>query len=133
MIEETGHFYRAKICDFGFSVPLSELEEVQKTPIVSAPWRILAPEVGSSSKWSIASDIWSFALLMYSVSTRKRPYENLTTNEVKARLLSGIPPHLEYDSSPYKDHISRMLSLDPKARGDMELNCSSLENMLEVQ
>ena len=103
--------YRAKICDFGLS---RVRQEVSVTSTVSAnavgtnAWN--APELfGLKPKYSFASDIYAYGMILWEILTRETPYKDvLDPNEIKSAVKAGeredIPPTCHPD---YKEAIER--------------------------
>ncbi|KAG9294773.1 hypothetical protein G9A89_004048 [Geosiphon pyriformis] len=73
--------YRVNICDLGLCQPTNH--EATTTVIPCIP-----PEVLRGEKFRMAGDIYSFALLLWELATRKPPFHD------HLRLLSLIPPSI---------------------------------------
>eukprot|EP00049_Salpingoeca_infusionum_P000262 m.38522 g.38522 ORF g.38522 m.38522 type:complete len:2635 (-) comp10205_c0_seq4:573-8477(-) len=66
----------AKICDFGFSHALEDNAEYVQEKLSKIPVRWVSPEALNYSKYSKASDMWSFAILLHEMFSGARlPYK----------------------------------------------------------
>ena len=109
-----------KICDFGISGKL--IDSIAKTHDVGcrpymAPERLQPDE---SPGYSILSDVWSFGISLYEMSTGDFPYGHFTNAfEQVTRVVEGAPPKLP-DNFPYsecyRDFLSSCLRKNPKER-----------------
>ncbi|XP_065060997.1 ephrin type-B receptor 1-B-like [Rhopilema esculentum] len=83
-----------KVADFGMSRELSE-EDTYNTTGGKIPARWTAPEAIQFKKFTIASDVWSYGILLWEImSYGERPYWDWGNYEVLERLASGyrLPP-----------------------------------------
>ncbi|XP_065061316.1 ephrin type-B receptor 5-like [Rhopilema esculentum] len=83
-----------KVADFGMSRELSE-EDTYNTTGGKIPVRWTAPEAIQFKKFTIASDVWSYGILLWEImSYGERPYWDWGNYEVLERLASGyrLPP-----------------------------------------
>jgi len=101
---DSGREFRAKLTDFGFATLANEKGQ-SSDPIVSGPWRIMAPETlqdSTNNVFSEKSDVWSFAVLLYCLITRSRPYAEIKDpKEVRTAILNGT--RLTFDKSKFSD------------------------------
>ena len=99
-----------KICDFGISGKL--IDSIAKTHDLGcrpymAPERLQPDE---SPGYSILSDVWSFGISLYEMSTGDFPYEQFKNAfEQVTRVVEGAPPKLP-DNFPYSDCYKNFLT-----------------------
>ena len=115
-----GRHGEVKICDFGISGKL--IDSIAKTHDLGcrpymAPERLQPDE---SPGYSILSDVWSFGISLYEMSTGEFPYGHFTNAfEQVTRVVEGAPPKLP-DNFPYsecyREFLSSCLRKDPKER-----------------
>ncbi|CAI8021519.1 Ephrin type-A receptor 4a (Fragment) [Geodia barretti] len=88
------HEEMCKIADFGMSRALQDTDYyVSRGGKIPVKWT--APEALHYKKYSTASDVWSFGVLMYEIwSLGASPYFLMTNNEVYDKIQSGyrLPP-----------------------------------------
>ncbi|KAK8857781.1 hypothetical protein M9Y10_016193 [Tritrichomonas musculus] len=109
------NFY-PKIADFGLSKfqinPLNSIDDSTKgTPLY------MAPEVWNNEGHSKASDVYSFALIVYELVTNEKPFKSLNYFQVFANILQGKRPQID-SSVPdlYKNIIESCWAQDPDKR-----------------
>ena len=83
----------AKICDFGVS-----RYEASDMTAETGTYRWMAPEVIRHEKYSMAADVYSFAILAWELLARDLPFAGMTPVQaafsvVRANLRPDIPPH----------------------------------------
>ena len=118
LIEKQGEATIAKICDFGFAVSTkdnAEFDHLQGTP------EYLAPELlqsASSYPYTIKSDIYAFALIMWVLTSKQNPHQQAKSNShlvqlVKAGQRDDIPNNT---SSDYANLITDCWKQNPDHR-----------------
>ncbi|KAK8871919.1 hypothetical protein M9Y10_007665 [Tritrichomonas musculus] len=111
------------ICDFGLaeildnkqqSISLSTLTGVRGTATH------IAPEIWKNQPFSFACDVYSFALVLYSILTDEEPFENYNQYEFFTKVIhNGERPNLDSKiPEAFKQLIRKCWSEDPKKRPD---------------
>ncbi|BFG04559.1 proto-oncogene serine/threonine-protein kinase mos [Drosophila madeirensis] len=73
--------YICKLCDFGSSIKIGEYCARQSQNNGRGTLRYMSPEALRSDPLSDASDIYSLAITMWQMQSRRLPYHTLTCNE----------------------------------------------------
>ena len=100
------HFYKPfQISDFGMSRALKDAEYyVSRGGKIPVKWT--APEALGYKKYSTASDVWSFGVVLYEIWTLGiKPFSQMTNNEVMFLSIGmvGVGQHLSRKSAfPWK-------------------------------
>ncbi len=82
---------RAKLCDFGLSALKSEVKETKE--VGTTLWN--APEVLQGKAATSASDLYSFAVIGWEMTTRRIPYKALTANcKTKLEVQTRVTGHV---------------------------------------
>ncbi|NXX84533.1 EPHA8 protein, partial [Urocolius indicus] len=87
-----------KVSDFGLSRILEDDPDAAYTTTVCIPIRWTAPEAIAYRKFSSASDVWSYGVVMWEVlAYGERPYWNMTNRDVSGHRAASFPscPHLK--------------------------------------
>ncbi|EXX52776.1 Mkk1p [Rhizophagus irregularis DAOM 197198w] len=97
-----------------------EVGNVDKTTIYGVmPY--VAPEVLRGKPYTLASDIYSFGMIMYFVATEKQPFANCAHDELLALdICKGIRPEINESEAPkcYIDLMKKCWDTDPNNRPD---------------
>lgn len=115
--------WNVKITDFGFARVKSTNQTMTKCGTVN--W--IAPEIAEGKTYTEKSDVYSYAITLYEILTRKVPFGNENANEVLEKVLEGKRPeipapynskfvnliitcwHQDYDKRPSFEEILNML------------------------
>eukprot|EP01116_Phalansterium_solitarium_P008220 TRINITY_DN2174_c0_g2_i1.p1 TRINITY_DN2174_c0_g2~~TRINITY_DN2174_c0_g2_i1.p1 ORF type:complete len:833 (+),score=232.95 TRINITY_DN2174_c0_g2_i1:2-2500(+) len=131
--EKRKNRYLAKICDYGLS--RRQLGDYyQATTDAKFPIRWSSPEVILFRKYSEASDVWSFAVVVYELLARRLPYAEMSNREVMEHVCDRQqrlpnPDRIEYP--PELDNIvQRCFRRDPQARPGFDEIQDVLEGLL---
>jgi len=123
----TGHF-EPKISDFGLSRVNNEQGNVTKSDVGPLKW--MAPECIKSQQYSIKSDVWSYAITVIEILTRKLPYGDRDAVKVAAMVMYGeMKPTSEIplDCPPELTAVlSRCFEFNEHDRPDMDWICDQL-------
>ncbi|ESN98738.1 hypothetical protein HELRODRAFT_66923 [Helobdella robusta] len=77
-----------KLSDFGMAIILNK--NFFKTNVCSIPVRWAAPEILSSGKYHLKSDVWSFGIFLVELFTYgNEPYDDWNLQEVREGVLNG--------------------------------------------
>jgi len=81
--------FRLKVADFGMSFVRDHREKYTTSEYnrSSALWT--APEVWTSKKYSMASDVYGFAIILWELLTRQVPFEGMPGMEIQEAVLGG--------------------------------------------
>jgi serine/threonine protein kinase/tetratricopeptide (TPR) repeat protein len=131
-----GPSQHVKVLDFGLSRSIkstnlastASFEDVQQG---AGTLPYMAPEVLQGKSSDARTDIWSYGVLLYEVSSGSRPFRGRTAFEVSSAILGSdpatLPPHL---SRGFQRVVSRCLLKEPPRRyqsvGELEAAFSSL-------
>jgi len=110
-----------KVSDFGMSkiVNNSDSDSLQTLSTVG-PIRWMAPEYIQERLYSTKSDVWSFGVVIYEVTTRKAPYENMTTEQVILHVCtkSQLPLNPSTQYPKLSKLMENCMARDPKNRSN---------------
>jgi len=106
------------ISDLGLSILESEADDLKET-IGVIPY--MAPELLSSgkyTKYSKATDIYAFGMIMWEITSGEMPFfGNLTNQELALRICQGVRPTITVDTPEfYCDLMQRCWDSDPTKR-----------------
>lgn len=108
LIDELIH---PKLADFGLAKNINENDDRNKrkdeTPILGT-YIYDAPEVFSNLEYSKATDVYSFALVVYEIMTNKKPFFGSTMYQVMTNVLNGYRPDLS-QLIPRRDQLLNQL------------------------
>jgi len=97
-----------KVSDFGMSRFGMTEENVHKTTSNFGPLRWMSPESLLEREYSEKSDVWSYGVLLYELTTSKLPYENLDMVQVATKVSNG---KLKLEPSPSSPPVLQKLIL----------------------
>ncbi|XP_006132550.3 protein-tyrosine kinase 6 [Pelodiscus sinensis] len=109
-----------KVGDFGLARLIKN--DVYLSDAYNIPYKWTAPEAISQGRYSIKSDVWSFGVLLYEISTYGQvPYPGMSNGEVCQKVQTGFqmscPP--KCPSTLYKI-MSKCWHLSPDQRPDFQ-------------
>ncbi len=87
---------RLKILDFGLARQLDPADQESLTQSLAEPSRVagtlayMAPEQLRGEKVDARSDLWSAGVVLYELSTGRRPFEGKTTNALADEIFHGV-------------------------------------------
>eukprot|EP00051_Salpingoeca_urceolata_P004081 m.62467 g.62467 ORF g.62467 m.62467 type:complete len:1449 (-) comp13351_c0_seq2:223-4569(-) len=100
-----GSDFKCRIADFGLSRELVDDDLYYKSVGGTIPVRWTAPECLASRKFSVSSDVWSFAILLHECfSDGRKPYENWTNEQTWLQVKGGyrLPRERSCPSDVYR-------------------------------
>lgn len=109
-----------KIADFGFSKKLHQnLESLSlKSNEMKGTPAYMAPEIFNSTKYSFATDVYAFGVMVNEILTSEPPYpKNITPLDLSYKVINGYRLKIpEYIPQCYKDLIEKCWLTDPNQR-----------------
>lgn len=110
--------YRCTICDFNLSTPsFSALSSAMKSSVQADVGTLAyrAPETfGFKPKYSKASDIFSFAIVLWEILTREVPYCDIANEDIRSGVKDGDRLDLPKEASPDCVEERFLLELVPR-------------------
>ncbi|RGB40092.1 kinase-like domain-containing protein [Rhizophagus diaphanus] len=108
--------HRAKICDLGTCKSAIELTDNEEEIYGIIPY--VAPEVLQGKKYTKASDIYSFGMIMWELMVGRRPFWDRNHNtELIIEICDGLrPPIITNAPKGYIDLMKECWHSDPKKR-----------------
>ncbi|GBB98847.1 hypothetical protein RclHR1_03340008 [Rhizophagus clarus] len=108
----------AKICDLGTSKSATELTDNDDNNEIYGIIPYVAPEVLQGKKYSRASDIYSFGMIMWEVMVGRRPFWNRKHDtELIIEICDGLrPPIITNAPEGYIDLMKECWHPDPEKR-----------------
>ena len=106
--------YNIKLCDFGLSTALKDINPIRKK--FYGTFNYMSPEVIKRRAISRASDIWSFATILYALLVGSLPFDAKTNEEIAQNIMNArytIPVSVDPVAA---DLIRRCLVVEPKKR-----------------
>ena len=112
--------YHAKICDFGLARVRQEVSTTStKSAAVAGTNAWNAPELfGFKPKYSFASDIYAYGMILWEIATRETPYKDvIDPNEIRIGVAAGNREEIPATCPPdYKEAIERCWAQTPEKR-----------------
>ena len=92
----------AKVSDFGLSKTFYDNMIYKKRQRQYVPWKWMAPEFLYKSCFTLASDVWSFGIVLWEIfSMGHEPYAEMTAEDLIKKLQNGY-------SLPMPDQIDKV-------------------------
>ena len=115
--ENDGQSTEPRVCDLGLSKSVNSSQSTNSTIQGVLPY--IAPEVLHTRKFTQASDIYSFGIIMYQIANGEPPFRNWSSDDkcLAIRICDGLRPEMP-DSAPeaYKKLAERCCDADPNKR-----------------
>jgi len=107
--------WSVKVGDFGLSRPIPE-KEYTMTSCGTPAWA--APEVMQHRKYSTKADVFSFAICLWEMTTRQKPYSDLEPYQIviEVAVHNRRPELTEEVTSYFSDAIEACWKTDPESR-----------------
>jgi len=115
-----GEHWNAKVADFGLCKIIQSWEETSKyTPCGTPKWA--APEVLRNENYTTKADVYSFAIILWEMSTRQDPFPGMSAFELIVQVgKHGLRPGVLTDSNPLAPIIAECWEDNPKLRPSFE-------------
>jgi serine/threonine protein kinase/Tfp pilus assembly protein PilF len=114
---------RVKVLDFGIATLTGETAAAAATRMATSPGTLsgtpayMAPEVLSGRPADRRSDIWALGVVLYVMTTGRRPFEGETSFQITSAILRDDPEPLPRSiSAPLRAIVSRCLAKEPSLR-----------------
>lgn len=122
-----GEHWNAKVADFGLCKIIQSWEETSKyTPCGTPKWA--APEVLRNEVYTTKADVYSFAIILWEITTRQDPFPGMSAFELIVQVgKHGLRPGQIPDSNPLGNLILECWDDNPKLRPSFERILSILE------
>lgn len=123
----------AKISDFGLS-RLVESQESNYTQSNTGPLRHMSPESIRSKKYSSASDVWGWGVLVFETLTGEIPYKELNPLQAATEVVLGkrlrLPEEVEKEWGELSHWMTRCFATEPSERPSMDDLCTFLSQQI---
>lgn len=122
-----GEFWNAKVADFGLCKIIQSWEETSKyTPCGTPKWA--APEVLRNEVYTTKADVYSFAIILWEITTRLDPFPGMSAFELIVQVgKHGLRPGDIAENNPLGNLITECWDNNPKQRPTFERILSILE------
>ncbi|ELP83552.1 protein kinase domain containing protein, partial [Entamoeba invadens IP1] len=121
-----------KLTDFGASRNINSLcDNMMYTKGIGTP-KYMAPEITNVEKYSLAADVYSFAITTLECLTWKDPFDEKLfpySWDITNLISSGKRPQIELEDEEQKALIEEMWKQDPRERPDMDVVVEKLEHI----
>ncbi|MFH8379672.1 serine/threonine-protein kinase [Kitasatospora sp. NPDC018058] len=114
MISDSGD--RAKVLDFGIARLLTQSTGLTSTGSVVGTVPYLAPECWSGGTVDGRADLYALGVMLYEVSTGRRPFYADSPYEYMAKHLEVTPPRIRGHDPALADLVARLLAKRPADR-----------------
>ena len=126
--------FNCVICDFGFANFTSDVQAkivkgVKRPTTNGITYRYAAPELFYSKSISMQRlsseiykkvDVYAYAMTIYNVYLRAKPWGSLSQDEIEKRVLNGERPELSIGDDNIKEVIEAAWDQDPAKRPDFD-------------
>jgi serine/threonine protein kinase len=115
-----GEHWTAKVADFGLCKIIQSWEETSKyTPCGTPKWA--APEVLRNETYTTKADVYSFAIILWEITTRLDPFPGMSAFELIVQVgKHGLRPGQIETTNPLGDLIRDCWDDNPKQRPSFE-------------
>lgn len=107
------------VTDFGLCKPVNRNSKTKSKQHVYGVLPYIAPEILCGEKYTQATDIYSFGMVMYEVATGFPPFYNIPHDEsLVIQIYQGFRPEIDVSNTPklINDLILRCWHANPKCR-----------------
>jgi serine/threonine protein kinase len=132
--------YRVKVGDFGLSRVQNEIVGSTDGSYSLHSPRWLAPEVLKDGKYSTASDVYSYAIVMWEIQSLKTPFADWNVYQIMSAVDEGERPPVDESfgsvfphAHSYRALMQRCWDADPLRRPTFEDILTEIGSILQVQ
>lgn len=133
LIEEKHNRLHPKLTDFGLSKVKTDTMASSSVASFSGtlPW--MAPELFDNASYQKSADVYSFAIVLWEIASRKTPFANLnTTAAIVGKILKGIRETIpEETPASFKKIIEKAWKQHPAQRPNAKTIVSQLQFFLK--
>jgi serine/threonine protein kinase len=125
--------FSVKVTDFGVATDYSSKPPEDRTA-ETGTYRWMAPEVIRHETYTLTADVYSFAILMWQLITRERPYANKSAFDAAAGVSmdSARPPIPDETPKDFSKLIENCWDDDPHARPQFDAIVARLKELVTV-
>ncbi|OHT11749.1 CAMK family protein kinase [Tritrichomonas foetus] len=107
-------YHNIRLIDFGLSNIFTDTNPELKTACGSPAYA--APEMIQGQSYTIAADIWSAGILLYSIIVGRLPYDDDNVNRLLQKIVYTEVFYPSFLSAQLEDLLQKMLCKDPRER-----------------
>jgi serine/threonine protein kinase len=125
--------FSVKVTDFGVATDYSTKPQEDRTA-ETGTYRWMAPEVIRHEIYTQTADVYSFAILLWQLITRERPYANKSAFDAAAgvSMESARPPFPDETPTAFAQLIEQCWNDDPQARPQFDAIVTRLKELVSV-
>ncbi|RIB30191.1 kinase-like domain-containing protein [Gigaspora rosea] len=119
-----------KINDFGISRPANEWTDKEVYGVI--PY--IAPEILREEKFTTASDIYSFGMIMWEITSGQKPFSDRNHHDINLinDICNGIrPPIINGTPQPFIDLMIKCWENDPSKRPTADIIVKIIQKMID--
>ena len=136
-------YYRVKVGDFNLSRVHNDIvasgEGAERSGTLHSP-RWMAPEVLTDGQYGTASDVYSFAIVMWELQSLQAPFKDLHVYQIVSIVPDGDRPEVDathgaafLDAESYRALMQRAWQSDPSLRPSFEDIFQEVQTLLDAQ
>ena len=121
------NLFYPKITDFGLSIKIIELENIERDKINGTP-PFIAPEIWKFCQYGKASDVYAFGILVYELMVEKQAYNENDQQIMYSVIFNNRPKFTKMIPECYKTLINSCWDDDPEKRPSFDDILKDLTN-----